>query len=140
LNQVYELLSQSGKTPDQLQEELKKFETGGITIAVSKEFAAKTQELSDLHKSSLENLETGAYGKPSIQAKDKKPIARIFYLAERSDVTAPSFEEMSSHLRNQLTQQAVVGESQNYIGKLRKHYGFEPENAIPEDLHPFSLQ
>jgi hypothetical protein len=140
--QIYELLSTSGKTPETLQETLKSFETAGITIAVSNEFSAKTDDLSELHKASLASIEVGQYSKPSFQFSrmDKKSVYRIFYLIDRMDVPAPAFEDLSNHLRNELTQQAIIAESQNYLGKLRKYYGFEAGKTIPEDLHPFSLQ
>lgn len=140
--QVYQLLNESGKAPTLLEEELKKFEAPGISIAISNEFNAKTQELSDIHKASLETLSPGAYSKPSFQVSraDKKTVYRIFYLIDKMDVPAPAFEDLAQQLRGDLIQKAVVHESEVYLGKLRKHYGFEAAKAIPDDLHPFSLQ
>ncbi len=82
-HRVYQLLSESGKAPEFLGEELKKLEAPGISIAISNEFNAKTQELSELHKASLNSLAPGTYSKPSFQSSraDKKTIYRIFYLA-----------------------------------------------------------
>jgi hypothetical protein len=141
-DKIYQLLSQSGKAPEALSEELKKLETPGATIAISNEFMAKTQELSDIHKASLSPLEPHTYSKPSFQTSrvDKKTVYRIFYLVEKNDFEAPAFEALAPKLRNDLIQKAVVQESEGYLGKLRKHYGSDGNNAIPEDLHPFSLQ
>lgn len=139
---IYQLLSQSGKAPEELSEELKNLETPGATIAISNEFVAKTQELSDIHKASLSSLEPNTYSKPSFQTSrvDKKTVYRLFYLVAKNDFEAPAFDALAPKLRNDLIQKAVVQESEGYLGKLRKHYGSDGNNAIPEDLHPFSLQ
>jgi hypothetical protein len=140
--QVHQLLAQSNKTPDDLLLDLKAFEIPGISISVSNEFAAKTEDLSDLHKTSLESLTPGTYGKPSAHSSrgDKKVVYRIFYLIDKSDFPAPSFETISQNLRNELVQKAIAQQSEGYLGKLRKHYGFDADKAIPDDFHPFSLQ
>ncbi len=140
--QVHLFLSESGKTPDLLEEDLKKFQTPDISIAVSKEFIAKTQELSDIHKASLLSLETGRYSPPSFQISrtDQKTVYRIFYLVAKNDISPSSFEGLSQQLRNQLIQKAVAQESQKYLGKLRKYYGFDANITIPDDFRPFSLQ
>jgi hypothetical protein len=139
---IYKTLTELRKAPNEAQEALKAFEAPGVSIAVSNEFEAKTQDLSDLHRASLEGLTPGSYGKPSFQMSraDKKTTYRIFYLDSKSDFPAPAFEALSQQLRNELIQKAVVQESEGYLGKLRKHYGFDVDKAIPEDLHPFSLQ
>lgn len=140
--QIFDFLSQSGQSPDSLLEDLKKFETEGVSISVSNEFSAKTQELSDSHKASLSAIDPQTYSKPSLQISraDKKSVGRIFYLIEKNDYSAPTFEDLAQKIRGELMQKAVAQESQNYLNKLRKHYGFEPNDTIPEDLHPFSLQ
>ncbi|PIS02615.1 MAG: hypothetical protein COT85_04850 [Chlamydiae bacterium CG10_big_fil_rev_8_21_14_0_10_42_34] len=139
---VYRTLQKSGKTPDTLQEELKQFEAPGVKISVSNEFSAKTQDLSEIHKNSLATLHPGIYGKPSFQMSraDRKTVYRIFYLIDKTDFPAPTFEELSNHLRNELTQKATAEETGVYLNKLRKRYGFDADKIIPEDLHPFSLQ
>lgn len=139
---VHKTLAELGKAPDAAQEALKAFEEPGVSITVSNEFDAKTQDLSDIHRASLENLSPGSYGKPTFQTSrsDKKTVYRIFYLAGKSDFPAPAFEAISQQLKNELIQKAVVQESEGYLGKLRKHYGFDADKTIPEDLHPFSLQ
>jgi len=141
-NQVHQLLVESGKSPELLEEELKKMAPTDVTIAVSNEFNAKTDELSDLHKNGISDLEPKRYSNISYQLArgDKPNVYRVFYLLKKNDIPAPKFEEMSAHLRNQLIQSAVGKTSESYLTKLRKHYGFESENTIPEDLHPFSLQ
>lgn len=140
--QVYQLLSESGKAPESLEEVLKKLESPGISIAISNEYSAKTQELSDVHQAALAPLTPGTYSKPSFQTSrvDKKTVYRIFYLIGKNDVPAPGFEDLSQQLRNDLIQKEVSQQSLVYLTKLRKHYGFDADKTIPDDLHPFSLQ
>lgn len=137
---IREVLSESAKEPDEAM--LKTFEVPSVSIALSNEFTAKTQDLSDIHKASLESLTPGTYSKPSFQTSrsDKKTVYRIFYLAGKNDHPSPSFEDLSQNLKNELIQKAVVQESEGYLGKLRKYYGFDTDQTIPEDLHPFSLE
>lgn len=140
--QIHQLLSSSGKSPDALSEELKKLEAPGITIAISNEFDASDKELSELHKESLASLLPGSYSEPSFQTSrvDKKTVYRIFYLIDKSEHPAPAFEDLAQQLRNDLVQKAAGEESKGYVTKLRKHYGYDSTTVIPEDLHPFSLQ
>jgi hypothetical protein len=139
---VYELLSASGKPPQELAEELKKLDAPENAIAISNEFIAKDQELSELHHASLADLLPGHYSAPSFQTSriDKKTVYRIFYLIEKNDHPALNFEDLATRLRDELIQKAASDESKNYITKLRKHYGFDSAAALPEDLHPFALQ
>ncbi|MGB7977639.1 MAG: SurA N-terminal domain-containing protein [Chlamydiales bacterium] len=139
---VYQILTGSGEAPAVAESQLKELEAPGVAISISNEFIAKTQELSEIHRASLESLTAGSYSKPSFQISkaDQKAVYRIFYLIEKNDFPAPSFEDLSQNLRNDLLQKALVQESEGYLGKLRKHYGFETDQAIPEDFHPFSLQ
>jgi hypothetical protein len=139
---AYQILSESGKKPEDAMELLQGLEVPGVTIALSNEFVAKTQDLSEIHRASLEGLSPGTYGKPSFQTSrtDNKTVYRIFYLVGKSDFPAPSFEDLSQNLRNDLIQRAVAQESDTYLSKLRKHYGFDSDKTIPDDYHPFSLQ
>jgi hypothetical protein len=137
---AYKLLSESGKAPDEAT--LKSLEAPGVAISISNEFVAKTQDLSEVHKTALEPLAPATYSKPSFQLSraDKKTVYRILYLIGKNDFPAPSFEVLFPQLQGDLMQKAVVQEGQEYIQKLRKRYGFEESKAIPEDLHPFALQ
>ncbi|MES2273718.1 MAG: peptidylprolyl isomerase [Chlamydiota bacterium] len=143
--QVYQLLTESCQSPEFLTEALKELESPGIAIQVSNEYTGTEKDLADLHKSALASLTPGAYGKPTSQTSrvDKKTVYRIFYLTEKTDHPAPSFEEISQKLQGDLTQKAIVHHSQGYLGKLRKHYGFDAahlKETMPDQLHPFSLQ
>ncbi|OGN55725.1 MAG: hypothetical protein A3D96_01395 [Chlamydiae bacterium RIFCSPHIGHO2_12_FULL_44_59] len=140
--QTHQLLLLSGKSPDLLQTELKNLERPGMTISISNPYTAKTQDLSEIHKKSIETLSPGSYSAPVAQLsrRDNQMVHRIFYLETKTDVPAPSFHQVASQLRDELVQKASMEESQAYITKLRKHYGYETILPSLENLHPFSLQ
>lgn len=137
VKKIYDKLTETSST-----EALKEFEQEeGIAISVSKEFVAKSQDLSETHKAALEDLVFGDFSQPSFQiGKDKKATYRIFYLIDKTDYPAPQFEAISGQLKNGLIQEAIAQESDVYLNKLRKFYGFAGPQAISDDLHPFSLQ
>ena len=141
---IYQFLRETGKNPEMVLEKLKEFETPGISIQVSNEFDAADQDLSETHKASLSSLSPKSFSKPSYQlSKDKKSIYRIFYLIEKTDHPALPFEAIANRLRDDLVQKSVAQESDAYLEKLRKYYGFDPariKQTLPDDLHPFSLQ
>ncbi len=146
---VYQMLAEKCQGPefltDKLADELKVFEKAGIAIQVSNEFVAADKDLSELHKVSLSSLAPGSFSKPSYQMSraDKKNVYRIFYLLDKTDYPAPTFESLASRLRDDLVQKCIAKESNVYVEKLRKYYGFDAariKETVPEDLHPFSLQ
>lgn len=145
---VYRFLSESGKSPEAESERLKEFESPGLSIQVSNEYTATDKELSETHRASLASLQPGTYSKPSFQLsrsdkKEKKTVYRIFYLLEKTDHPTLPFEAMAQKLRDDLVQKASAEQSEAYLGKLRKHYGFDAaqlKQTLPDDLHPFSLQ
>lgn len=118
----------SGKRPEEVEL--------GEGVTLSNEFVAKDIELSDSHRNALSHLEPGTYSPPLIS----KGTYKIFYLVQKTEHPAPAFEDLSNHLRNELTQKAVAKESENYVGKLRKHYGFESQKLVAENVQPFSIQ
>ena len=76
-------------------------------------------------------------------SRDKQKVFRIFFLSEKTDHTASTFEDMAPLIKNELLQKESLEVSQNYIGKLRKHYRFDADHlkeTLPADLHPFSIQ
>lgn len=135
------LENHSSKDPSSLEEELKKIDP---QIQVSSLFQTSDQEIAKSHLEILSELDPLEYSKALIQkGRDQKEVARFFYLVEKKDFPAPNFEEISSQLREQLIQKAVIKESTAYLNKLRKHYGFDDKilkECAPDDLHPFSLQ
>ncbi len=141
IEQIHKTLSEYGKSPDDSKDLISTLEAPGVSITVSNEFVVKSHDLSEIHKASLEHLTAGEYGKPTFQTSraEKKAVYRIFYLIGKTDYPASPFESISLQLKNGLFQQAAARESDSYLNKLRKFYGFDTQ-AIPEDLQPFSLQ
>lgn len=141
-DKVYKLLVASGKSPETLTATLLEMDP---SIQVSSEYCASDLEISESHKSALFPLESGSYSIPILQKSrvDNKSITRIFYLSSKTDHPAPSFQELSPSLRDQLIQKAMAQHSQTYVDKLRSHFGFDTsflKESLPEDLQPFSLQ
>jgi hypothetical protein len=114
-------------------------------IQFSQEYIAKDIELSESYRSVLAALLPGSYSQPICQTSrsDNKAVYRIFHLVQKSSHSTPSFETMKMQIKNELLQKAVVKESEIYIQKLRKHYGFDLkylQETMPDDLQPFRLQ
>lgn len=142
LKELHQALVTCNQDMQLIETTLKKFEEKGCLVSMSNELLSKTQDLSDAHKKALESLEIGSFSEPSLQTSrfDKKTICRIFYLLDKTDYSSPPFETLSHTLKAELTQQAIAQESEHYLNKLRKFYGFEKEQIIPIDFEPFSLQ
>jgi hypothetical protein len=131
---------------EKVNEFLKEFEEAHSTcsLSLSNEYKASDAELSESHRTGLENLAPGSFGSPITQvSRDKKKLARIFYLAEKVDIPALTFEQMAPQIRNELIQKNSMEVSAAYLGKLRKHYRFDADHlqeSLPTDLQPFALQ
>lgn len=143
--EVYQLLLEQGQSPESVS--LKEWEQAHPTskVQISAEYTAKDDELSESHRRALTSLTLGTYSQPITQTSriDNQTVSRIFYLAQKNDHPTPSFETLSSQIKNELIQKAVAKESENYLHKLRKHYGFDPthlKDAVPDDLQPFRLE
>jgi len=143
--EIFRFLNQTGQSPELLGEKLKTFEKESISIQLSPEYDAADKDLSEAHRTALATLAPGSYSEPSFQMSriDRKAVYRIFYLVRKEDHPAPSFETIAQKLQNELTQKAMIQESQTYLEKLRKHYGFDTahiKQSVPDDLNPFSLE
>jgi hypothetical protein len=144
--EIHRLLLESGQGPESAIS-LKTWEAShpAIKIQVSNEYSAKDPELSESHRAALMSLSPGAYSAPVLQISraDNKSVYRIFYLKEKNEHPAPSFETIASQMKSELLQKAVAKESENYLQKLRKHYGFDPtrlKETVPDQLQPFRLE
>lgn len=141
-DKIAEFLSQNKNSPESISQELQKIDP---SLQISAEYTAKDKELSDAHKAVLSTLSPGEYSSPVIQKSkmENKAVARIFYLAEKTEHPAPEFNDMSPNLRSELTQKAVALESSQYLEKLRKQHGFDNsylKETISDNFHPFSLE
>jgi hypothetical protein len=144
--ELYRMLSEVGQSPESATV-LQDWETAHplSKVQLSNEYTAKDPELSQSHKAVLATLKPGAYSQPTCQISrsDNKTVYRIFYLAKKNDHPAPAFDAMASQLKNELLQKAVAKESELYLNKLRKHYGFDPgrlKETVSDDLQPFRLE
>lgn len=144
--ELFRLLLERGQSPESALF-LKDWETlhPSIKLQLSNEYTAKDADLSQSHRTILASLSPGNYSQPTCQISrsDNKNIYRIFYLAQKNDHPAPAFETISNQLKNELLQKAVAKESEGYLQKLRKHYGFDPsrlQETVPDDLQPFHLE
>ncbi len=144
---VCQLLARTQESLETAALHLKEWEKShdGAAVTVSNEFVAKDCDLSDAHRSALRDLSTGDYSKPisQINRSNQQPVHKIFHLADKVDHPATPFVEMAPQLKNDLTQKAMSKKSEDYLVKLRKHYGFDEEHlkeTLPDTLQPFSLE
>ncbi len=144
---IYGTLQESSQSPEALETQLKELAEAykDSSVAISPEYTANHLKLSEAHRSALSELEERQYGKPITQFSraENKTIARIFYLSKKKDFPAPSFEDLSPKLKGELTQKAITAESDRYVMKLRKHYGYDAshlQESLPDTLTPFSLR
>jgi hypothetical protein len=113
--------------------------------SLSQEYRAKSTELADAQKEALASLAPCSYSAPLLQNRrsDQKKVVKIFYLQEKTEHPAPAFEEMAPNLKNQLINEAIALETDSYLNRLRKKYGFQNDplkGQISELFQPFSLQ
>lgn len=139
---ISQILKESVKTPDELAEKLRDI---APSVQISAIYTVSDREISEAHKAALSPLQEKTYSDPVLQKSrsDNQMVARIFYLIEKTDHPAPSFQDLSASLRDQLIQKAAAKASQAYVTKLRNHYGFDAaylKDSFPEDYHPFSIQ
>lgn len=138
---IFRALQELNQSPELAKDLFKSFEENAA-ITVSKEYIAKSEDLSKLHKTSLETLQPGSYSPPVLQMnrETQKPFYRIFYLADKTEFPAVPFETMAAQLKDELIYKATLKESGKYMEKLRKHYGFSSQQLVADDFQPFSLQ
>jgi hypothetical protein len=115
------------------------------SVQISPDYTSKDYEIADLYRSSVASLAPGTFSAPVTHKSraDGKTVHRIFYLFSKESFSSPSFEEMANHLKEELTQKALVHYTRLYQEKLRKQYGYDPktiEESLPEHFVPFSLQ
>jgi hypothetical protein len=144
--ELYDEIITHNLSIEEIPNRLKSFEQEhpGCAVTLSSEYALKDAELSAAHRSALASLSPNSYGQPTLQAsRDKQNLYRIFFLSEKIEHSTPTFEEMAPTIKNELLQKHSIEISQSYIGKLRKHYRFDPahlEETIPADFKPFAIQ
>ncbi len=115
------------------------------TITLSEDLKLDTKSISTAHQQALFNLARNSISAPikQLSRADQSTVFRIFYLKNHSKTLTPTLRAMHETIQNQLVQEAAEKESNIYISKLRKRYGFDAkmlEDTIPSGFQPFSLQ
>ncbi len=138
-SQIYQKMQEQKVNLDTIPSFLKEFD-----VSLSNEYVATDADLSESHRTSLAGLEPGSFSAPVTQvSRDKKNLTRIFYLAEKTDIPVPTFEQLSAQIKNELLQKKSMEIANTYLGKLRKHYRFDAahlEETLPAEMQPFALQ
>ncbi|HSX38503.1 MAG TPA: hypothetical protein VLE95_06705 [Chlamydiales bacterium] len=140
-DRVHQFLINSGKSLENVADALLEIDP---SIQISTQYQATDLQISESYRSILASLLPGSYSAPVVQkSRGNKRIAKIFYLAHKTDHPASSFQELSASLRDQLIQNAMMKQSALYLERLRKSYGFDTaflQDTLSENAHPFSLQ
>jgi hypothetical protein len=146
VDELYQKIQEQKIGLEDLPTFLKGFEDKHLSssFSFSNEYSATDAELSESHRTSLASLTPGSFGPPVTQiSRDKKKLTRIFYLAEKTDIPVPTFEQLAPQIKNELLQKNSMEISNVYLEKLRKHYRFDGahlQETLPADLQPFALQ
>ncbi len=146
VEELHQKIQKQNIAVEELPSFLKEFEMmyPSCNVSFSNEYSATDAELSESHRTSLSTLTPGSFGPPIAQiSRDKKKLTRIFYLAEKTDIPVPTFEQLAPQIKNELLQKNSTEISGVYLEKLRKHYRFDAahlQEILPADLQPFALQ
>lgn len=113
-----------------------------VNIALSEEYERNEKELALAHKAILQTLSIGQSSSPIMQTTKKGSdlVNRIFYLNEKIAGQVASFHDMEEKLRKEVLQKAIAKESENYLKKLRRHYGINDKylkTMIPDQFVPY---
>jgi hypothetical protein len=142
--EIYALLEKNKKPLEELNDSFKEIEKTypENSIQTSPFYESTSKDLSKNHKEILKSLKEESYSNPinQISKIDNKKLIRIFYLKHHELKTPPSFDEMADKVKEELLQQAVAEESNNYFNKLYKYYNIDENEILPENFEPFSLK
>ncbi|CAM0117783.1 SurA N-terminal domain-containing protein [Rhabdochlamydiaceae symbiont of Dictyostelium giganteum] len=109
-------------------------------LSLSKELTMKDQELSSLHREALQTLSPDVWSSPTVQkTREGTDVVRIFHLKEHVKKEAPSFESLSSQIRDYLLNQQAESETRLYLTRLYERFNFDLSQLdIPSQFEPFS--
>ncbi|MCH9634643.1 MAG: hypothetical protein S4CHLAM7_13960 [Chlamydiae bacterium] len=114
-------------------------------ISISDKFQLKDSEISQNHKQILENLPLHSFSDAveEMSRVDKKPLYRLFYLAQYIPGGKIEFAEVEDKLKEALIQSKVDVEISSYITGLRERFGVTKESLdeiLPSNFEPFSIK
>ena len=109
-------------------------------LNVSEDYVVENKQLSDMHRTALEDLKDGDFSSPvsQISRATGGEVWRIFHLKERKTIDPPTFDSICDQLKSQLQQECYMHHSQIYFKKLRTDYQLDIN--IPDDYDPFQLK
>lgn len=144
-NEAYQLLSSSNSIISNIPEILKTTFSNISTdydITVSKDIVVDSNSIASQHYDILKTLKENEYSKPITQQikNSKEPVQRIYYLKNHSKEELPTFDKISSNLKDKLIQMNAEHEKKIYIDALKAKYfvsDFDLQEAAPKDFDPF---
>jgi len=140
---AYNLLKAKNEDPQQFETELKDIEKDNpnLKISISNLYSLTNKEISTSHQKVLSSLQNNSYSEIiNQQSKSNDKIFRIFYLKDFEKKLPPTFDEIYNKLKEELTQKALIEESENYFSKLKKLYHVEKSSFINKDFVPFTIE
>ena len=119
-NQIGSILLAQLEDRETLFESFKE-ENPSCDFRISQEYTVNQHDIPPSHHQILTALQKGEYSLPVTQEsrRDKSLVHRIFYLKEHTSEDAPTFNQISNQLKEELLHEVVGKEYQNYITKLR---------------------
>jgi hypothetical protein len=142
-SKAYDLLKEKKEDPKEFENQLKDFEKDypNAKISISNLYSVTNKEISSQHQKVLKSLLSNSYSEVvNLPTRTNDKIFRIFYLKDLETKLTETFDEMYSKLKDQLTQEALIKESENYFSKLKKLYHVEKSPFITKDFIPFTIE
>ncbi len=142
---IYNLLVNSSleNLKEQIDALLEEFK--GCAISISDLYEVSSKDLSMENKTILSALAVDSFSHPAKQTSkfSNKAVYRIFNLKDYQKIETPSFESVSTNLRERLLQKTAQKLLAEYQDKLKKFYGNGDKSfkePLPSDFHPFVLE
>lgn len=161
----YQILSLSGKAPDSIEKaahraealcqehpdwSLEELATGledllpeGVTLRLNQKEERPLASLAPAYQQVLASLEEGEISQPIHQTSrggNNRAVYRLFQLYAHHKDEPPLFSDLEGKLHHHLIAVAAEGVQNQYIDRLRNHFGITDEymgEMIPQDFEPF---
>ncbi len=143
---VYQLMME-GVPLEELTAQLKERKLLGRKgkVTVSGTIKHNDKELSNDYREVLNSLDTGMYSQPFAHKSrtNQTTVYRILVVEEKIQGGFPSFKEMEVSLKDNLLDNVIEEETNQYLQKLRQHYHIRQADLdayLPADYKPFVLK
>jgi hypothetical protein len=114
-----------------------------VNMRVSDMEKRPVNSLATAYREVLDGMKVGATsGAIEQKSRDGSSAFRVYHLEAREVDSVPEFEEMVDQIRSALFQQAYAVAQEDYLSRLRTHYGIDQTylaSMIPSDFTPFTL-